>query len=394
MDTEVGDYLIIDRPFSALEPDSDWCKCVNLMTGKSGLVPMNHIERVPESDCWSLHGSIVTHSPEGEKARIERALKPYTLPEHHRWAEPAVRKTIESLKNFTSWNPNLGNRKRDYTNHPEYQSLLIMCHSECVDSVFPNWTVDCFIAKEGTEYCSTEELVYNRCDSNLPGALLERKGDDQIFLWKRDPPITKIGSEQARLTGELFLEQNVNIECVLCSPAYRCLQTARAVLQAMGLEERIKICIEPALFDYFGYYFNIPTFVNTVDLKKGGFNIDIDYCPKMTVFQLVNRHKNGEDPKHFYKRNQLVSEFLDKKRKGTVLIVGHPLNLDTNSQSLLKFKQPETKDEIFELNKQIPNSSVLFLEKRGKWSVRSPPTLPITHNFNFIFDWSMYEKKK
>lgn len=80
MDTEVGDYLIVDRPFSASDPDSDWCQCVNLSTGKSAFVPMNHIERVPESGCWSLHGSIVTQSPEGEKTRIEWALKPYTLP--------------------------------------------------------------------------------------------------------------------------------------------------------------------------------------------------------------------------------------------------------------------------------------------------------------------------
>lgn len=127
-----------------------------------------------------------------------------------------------------------------------------MCHSESVDFIFLNWTKDCFIAKEGTEHSFSEELVYNRCDSNLPGALLKRKGDDPIFLWKRDPPITNIGSEQARLTGELFLGKNMNIDCVFCSLAYRCLQTACAILQAMGLEERIKIFIEPALFDYFG----------------------------------------------------------------------------------------------------------------------------------------------
>lgn len=46
MDTEVGDYLIIDRLFSDSEPDNDWYECVNLTTGKSGLVPMNDIKRV------------------------------------------------------------------------------------------------------------------------------------------------------------------------------------------------------------------------------------------------------------------------------------------------------------------------------------------------------------
>lgn len=120
----------------------------------------------------------------------------------------------------------------------------------------------------------------------------------------------------------------------------------------------------------------------------------MNYSWKITVDQLTATHKYGKGPKHFNKRNQLLSEFLDRNRKNNVLVVGHPLNLDTNIQYSLKFKQPVTENGIFETNKQIPNSSVLFVENRGKWSAESSPTLPITHNFNYGFDWTTYQKKK
>lgn len=39
---------------------------------------------------------------------------------------------------------------------------------------------------------------------------------------------------------------------VYCSPAFRCIQTAKAVLEGLNADKTIKIRIEPALYEFTG----------------------------------------------------------------------------------------------------------------------------------------------
>lgn len=172
-----------------------------------------------------------------------------------------------------------------------------------------------------------------------------------------------------------------------CSPSFRCIQTAQALLDGMEASNDLKIRVEPALFEWCAHYTEIPQFLTLQELNDAGYNIDVDYSPVVTYEELKSKHRR-ETLEEFYDRNNRISELSVKLTSGNVLIVGHAANLETNSRLLLNgttMALPNLK----ELMSKIPYASLLVLEKnehRGHWCISTTSVLPLTHSRNFQFD--------
>lgn len=182
-------------------------------------------------------------------------------------------------------------------------------------------------------------------------------------------------------------EQGVSIGFVYCSPAFRCIQTAQAVLQGLQTSDSVKIRIEPALFEWCAYYTEIPQFLTAQELEAAGYNIDVGYVPLLEYDDLKFKQR-GESLEVFYQRNHRVTDYAVKRSSENTLIVAHAANLETNSRLLLE-GQPMNLRSMRELMEKVPYASLLALEKNeylGKWILAKPFCLPLTHSRNFQFD--------
>lgn len=188
----------------------------------------------------------------------------------------------------------------------------------------------------------------------------------------------------------MLKEQGVSLGFVYCSPAFRCIQTAQALLQGLQTPNEVKIRVEPALFEWCAYYTEIPQFLTVQELEIAGYNIDVGYVPLLSYEDLKYKQR-GENLDAFYQRNHRVSEYAVRRSSENILIVAHAANLETNSRLLLDGLdgRPMSLRNIRELMEKIPYASLLALEKNeylGKWVVAKPIVLPLTHSRNFQFD--------
>ena len=135
-----------------------------------------------------------------------------------------------------------------------------------------------------------------------------------------DSPITEIGASQARLTGEALAANDCFAQYCYSSPSLRCIQTAHGILQGMGIEDRVKIRIEPGLFEFLGWYDRgLPSFFNPSEMiindedHLNMFNIDKTYRPIIPLEKL-SRDENYLD---FYNRSFKVTQQITDKHKLT-----------------------------------------------------------------------------
>lgn len=195
------------------------------------------------------------------------------------------------------------------------------------------------------------------------------------------------GVNQALLTGQMLKDQGIFVCFVYSSPAFRCVQTAQAVLEGLKADTNVKIRVEPALFEWCGNLTEIPQFLTVDELDGAGYNIDVGYVPLISCDDLSNKFR-GETLHTFYERSHRVSDYAVKRSSENILLVAHAANLDTNSRLLLE-GTPTSLDNIRELVRKVPYASLLALEKNdflGKWMVAKPLVLPLTHSRNFQFD--------
>lgn len=185
----------------------------------------------------------------------------------------------------------------------------------------------------------------------------------------------------------MLKQQGIHIGFVYCSPAFRCVQTAQAVLKGLDANSNVKIRVEPALFEWCGNYKEVPQFLTVNELDTAGYEIDVGYVPLISQEEL-NRKFRGETLVTFYERSHRVSDYAVRRSSENTLLVAHAANLETNSRLLLD-GQPTTLENIRELVRKVPYASLIALEKNeyfGKWSYAKPFILPLTHSRNFQFD--------
>lgn len=149
---------------------------VSITTGSKGYFPLNCVDRVSESDCWTLHVNI----PFGSDKNDENIVRSPNIHQEPNSLEDCAREFIESEKRIISWDHTLG---KVFPVLKSTQKVFIMRHGERVDYTFPEWTKHC-ISSAG----------YQRLDLNLPTELPNRTHEiNARHTWKQDSPLTNQG---------------------------------------------------------------------------------------------------------------------------------------------------------------------------------------------------------
>ncbi|XP_020817892.1 protein UBASH3A homolog isoform X2 [Drosophila serrata] len=259
--------------------------------------------------------------------------------------------------------------------HAKNRKIYIMRHGERVDFTFGTWI----------PYCFDEFGNYMRKDLNMPKALPRRKNSPEG--WQNDSPLTNIGVYQANLIGQALLEAQVQIDHVYCSPSYRCIQTCTSALDGLNLTGKLKIKVEPGLFEWMAWYpSGVPDFLTKNELVEAQYNVDLDYEPVQPSSDLTVRLK--ESTEQFYERNNDVIQQLLEQTTGNILVVAHATTLDTCSRQLTG-GAPRSTNELRQVIHKIPYCSLATVEQMdGVWKLVEPECLPVTHSKNPRFEWN------
>lgn len=255
--------------------------------------------------------------------------------------------------------------------------VIILRHGERVDFAFgSSWT----------QY-SFKDSNYVRSDLNMPEKLPPRESIDE---WEKDSPLTTIGKFQANLVGESLKNFGVKFSKVFVSPSYRCLQTATAVITALGLENELPLNVDYGLFEWVGWYEGgIPKFL-TEQERDLFFNVNKSYKPTMSRSELFGIE--NESLEEFYERNANATNEILSNFEGDILIVGHATNLDTCTRKLVG-KEPRKKSDLRNLLMKVPYLAAIAMEQTGESSYQfiEPPCLTLTHNSCSNFDWKILD---
>ncbi|NXS08141.1 UBS3A protein, partial [Neodrepanis coruscans] len=220
------------------------------------------------------------------------------------------------------------------------RGVLVMRHGERVDQVF---------GKSWLQQCLTADGKYYRADLNFPSALPKRK--DSMKQFEYDPPLSCCGIFQSRLIGEALLDQEVVVTCVYSSPALRCVQTAQHVLQGLKLNQKVKIRVEPGLFEWTKWETSkvIPNFLTVAELAEASYSIDTSYSGNFPLSSLVPSEsyedylsRSSAGPGSAAAPSLLLFAF--SAVPGVILIVGHGSSLASFTWPLIGLPNRNSSD--------------------------------------------------
>jgi len=234
-----------------------------------------------------------------------------------------------------------------------------------------------------------------------------------------------------------MLAGGVEIHHVFCSPSLRCVQTCHNILKGMGLEDRLKIHLEPGLFEWLAWYQDsMPDWMESEELIDAGFNIDTTYKPYISSDELEDTQESCQQ---YYIRNFFVTQCALQSTEdlgGNVLIVAHAASLDTCSRQLVG-GEPRPVNQLMNIVRKVPYCSVAKVEEivneedelfghnsptpsRGRispgavssvslmsrstirtpapppreWRIVAPPFPALTHTSVNTFDWKLLIDKE
>lgn len=286
---------------------SQWSRAISVRTGCHGLVPPAHTERTAESNAWTLHETVQLAAPAPPAERpdvvyIRELIRKSTLCDLGQLNDAETLTAIAKHQQIKSVSETDPTEPLTASSLATPQQFYVLRHGERVDFTFgPDWHREAFIRGDGID-----AGTYRARDLNMPPALPVRQAAPSS--WVQDGPLTEIGRQQAWLTGRALREAGVSICHVYCSPAFRCVQTAAALLDGLGVAEVCAIRVEPALFEWLIWYEGdaLPQWMTVAELRAAGYNADDAYVPTMTVEEVHKRR--AEDCGTFYARNWSVAE--------------------------------------------------------------------------------------
>ncbi|XP_065054012.1 ubiquitin-associated and SH3 domain-containing protein B-like [Rhopilema esculentum] len=421
-----GQHIILDNEQDGYK---GWLKGTLHETGKSGLFPANYTERSLEWKCWTLHWSRkLLQDKQGERSVDARSypthehvqLKAIPSDKGGKAAQPAsmtgstkhlenplrssgsvsMQKNVVQQASLSKANslPRSFKKSKPHQQTPHQQTphqqtphlykqpmqralrrIFVIRHGERVDVTFGHSWITQFFDEKGS---------YHRRNLNMPKRLPNRSEGPQSFV--QDSPITEIGACQARLTGESLFAHGINITRVFSSPAFRCIQTADAIMDALNIKGKVKIRKEPGLYEWLGWCKGkLPRWLSQEELLTFGINMDTKYEQFMTAdnFQVT------ESTEQFYYRSHNVMKWiLDHTGNGdeNILIVGHSASLDACTRQLTGHP-PRVPENFIKIVRKVPYCGVSVIEetKPGHWSLVQPPIPSLVHNGNSKTDWKM-----
>ncbi|XP_028666079.1 ubiquitin-associated and SH3 domain-containing protein B-like [Erpetoichthys calabaricus] len=365
-----GDFIFMS-PMEQTTTSEGWIYGTSLTTGCSGLLPENYILRADECDTWIFHGSysfLNLGSPIGF-GMSDRALDGKLLEEHGPAESPSLSVICQPMQVL---------RLNPHTQMPK-RCLFVCRHGERMDVVFgKHWLSQCFDVKGR----------YVRTNLNMPASLPQRSGGFRDY--DRDAPITVFGSTQARLVGEALLESNTAVDFIYSSPSLRCVQTAHNILKGMQQENKLKIRVEPGLFEWTKWVSGstLPAWIPLADLAAANLSVDTTYRPHIPISKLGV----SESYETYISRSyQVTKEILsDCKSKGSnILIVAHASSLEACTRQLQGLPPQNSKDFV-QVVRKIPYLGFCACDELGDtgvWQLVDPPILPLTHGPNHCFNW-------
>ncbi|KRZ91955.1 Uncharacterized protein T08_1779 [Trichinella sp. T8] len=258
--------------------------------------------------------------------------------------------------------------------------VILIRNAERVDRIFPDWMNMAFDANG----------KYQPYDLNQPLSLPNRTGSFHQFRY--DAPITELGCVVSMMIGRALKFNNQHPQKVFTSPALRCIQSCKNILKAMGNSE-LKMCIEPAFFEWLSWYEVLPDWISEDDLMKSNYKIDNNYKPILSREEIRNRR--NESHIAFYDRCiQAFKNILEIENKpGYMLFVVHSLTMDAISRHL-NARKTETilQSDMQMIGGNYPYCSVLVYEELADktWRLvpRAMPSLTymdFTSRVNFEF---------
>ncbi|KAM9170541.1 ubiquitin-associated and SH3 domain-containing protein A isoform 1-T2 [Pangshura tecta] len=358
-----GDLIYVDRSQQSDVSDG-WVIGTSHRTGCRGFLPENYTEKANESDTWVKHREYTFTPASGLLPKNENEPRRKLNGEI---CNPIMTKNVTQTLAF-QLSQTVALRR----------SLLVMRHGERVDHVF---------GKSWIQQCLTADGKYHRTDLNFPASLPKRR--DGIKHYEYDPPLSCCGVFQSRLVGEALLEKQETVSHVYCSPALRCIQTTQHVLEGLKLEQKIKIRVEPGLFEWTKWEANkiIPSFMAVTELTEATYNIDPSYRCTFPLSSLVPSESYEE---YVSRCSAVIKQIVsDCTSNGIILIVGHGSSLDSFTRPLLGLPARDSND-FASLVRKIPSLGMCFceeLKEENRWQMINPPVKTLTHGSNAAFNW-------
>ncbi|XP_025926476.1 ubiquitin-associated and SH3 domain-containing protein A isoform X2 [Apteryx rowi] len=189
--------------------------------------------------------------------------------------------------------------------------------------------------------------------------------------------------------GEALLDQEVAVSYVYSSPALRCIQTAQNILEGLKLDQKVKIRVEPGLFEWTKWEASrlIPNFMTVTELTEASYKIDTSYRGNFPLSSLVP----SETYEEYVSRSSTVIKQIVTScpSKGVILIVGHGSSLASFTRPLIGLPARESSD-FAQVVRKIPSLGMCFceeLKEENKWQMVNPPVKTLTHGANAAFNW-------
>uniref|UniRef100_A0A8C6SEI7 Ubiquitin associated and SH3 domain containing Ba n=1 Tax=Neogobius melanostomus TaxID=47308 RepID=A0A8C6SEI7_9GOBI len=326
-----GDFIFMS-PVEQSTASEGWVYGTSLGTGLSGLLPENYVNRADESDTWVVHGSHSIHncaSPLTSGRSVGGLLLDGQL-------NDSLLDSLIDTPSLSGLCPPMQVSRSTLQPCSSKRRLFVCRHGERMDVVFgKHWISQCFDSKGH----------YIRSNLNMPTSLPSRSGCYRDY--DKDCPITVFGSTQARLVGEALLESNTVIDFVYSSPSLRCIQTAQHILQGLQQDGKIKIRVEPGLFEWTKWVSGtcLPTWIPPSELVAANLSLDTTYRPHFPVSKLtVSESYDTYISRSFQVTREILSEC--KTLGNTVLIVAHASSLEACTRQMQGLSPQNAKDFV------------------------------------------------
>ncbi|XP_059163196.1 ecdysteroid-phosphate phosphatase-like isoform X2 [Physella acuta] len=373
---------LVDEDCVYMEPEEHerspdgWFKGTSWRTGVSGFFPGNFTIKCSQMDTWALHRevSLPNFSPSNVNVNVaERAIESRMLMDigdyDNLWAASVNGNTAdEELYAKVT-------KKPQKLRPAEPRKLFVVRHAERCDFAF---------SKSWFEKCFDETGKYFRFNLNCPKTMVQRNNYKDFI---RDCPLTVIGREQAKVTGEALREAGESISYIYCSPSLRCVETATELMSAYG--SPLKMCVEPCLFEWLGWHKPLlPTFMSYDELERCGFPIDTSYIPLISFDSIPMSESVGD----YYRRSYNFTQHVLKKHKaggGNILIVAHSGSLDACTRQL-QGKAVRNPEQFRNIVRGCPYCCVCMAVEdvmNCRWNLVEPSIAQFSHGANKDFKW-------
>ncbi|KRX37476.1 Protein UBASH3A -like protein [Trichinella murrelli] len=248
---------------------------------------------------------------------------------------------------------------------PTGRRVMLMRNAERIDRTFPEW-IDVSFNDKGK---------YKSYDLNQPLEIPMRQDGHEAY--RVDSPITELGNITAMMLGRAMKFRKYLPYKIFVSPAFRCIQTCHGFLKSVE-DPLLSMQIEPALFEWLGWYKTMPSWMEFSDLLKSNYKINSTYKPVVEASDM--KLYLNESVVNCYQRsiNAFRQILEDNKKEGNILFVVHSTTIDAITRFLNGKNIGNVSQEMLKsVEKNFPYSSVLIYEELADNTWRlMPDALP------------------